>query len=138
MRKTMLTVAGALLLMVTGVKAEERVNNDLLTVPTAIASLDINSFCKAIMKGDIETVRRLISIGEDVNRKSFGKTPAIYAARYNKVEILEILIDNGANLKIKCDKGYTAQKHAQLSKASEALAVIDRALAEAKAKRKRK
>ncbi|HCO86118.1 MAG TPA: hypothetical protein DIT95_21670, partial [Arenibacter sp.] len=47
---------------------------------------EISSFCKAIVEGDLETVKRLIELGEDVNQKSLGKTPAIFAARYNKVE----------------------------------------------------
>ena len=37
-------------------------------------------------------------------------TPAMFAARYNKAEILELLIENGADLKIKSDKGYTVKE----------------------------
>ena len=51
-------------------------------------------------------------------------TPAMFAARYNKAEILELLIANGANLKTKSDKGYTAEKIAELSNASDALEVL--------------
>jgi hypothetical protein len=36
-----------------------------------------------------------------------------------------LLIDNGADLKIKCDKGFTVKKYAELSNAQEALAVIE-------------
>ncbi len=88
-------------------------------------AVEINSFCKAIMKGDIETVKSLIALGEDVNQKSLGMTPAIFAARYNQAEILELLIEKGANLKLKCDKGRTAKEYAKLSNAKEALAVIE-------------
>ena len=77
------------------------------------------------MKGDIETVRSMIALGEDINRKSLGMTPAIFAARYNKVEILKLLIEHGADLSIRSDKGYTIKKYAELSNAKEALEVIE-------------
>jgi ankyrin repeat protein len=126
MRKTILTVAIALLFVVAGVRAESSNENYTLSASASMVKpVDISSFCKAIVKGDFETVKRLIELGEDVNQKSLGKTPAIFAARYNKVEILELLIANGADLKIKCDNGYNAKKHAELSNATEALEVIN-------------
>ena len=128
MRKTILTVTTACLLMVTGLQAEQRTNQNELTGITALKSVDISSFCKAIMQGDIETVKKLIELGENVNQKSLGMTPAIFAARYNKAEILELLIANGANLKIKADNGFTAKKYAELSNATDALAVLEAAM----------
>ncbi|MEG3657849.1 ankyrin repeat domain-containing protein [Arenibacter palladensis] len=129
MRKTILTVAIALLFMVAGVRAES--SNNFYTPSETFLMVkpgELTSFCKAIVEGDLETVKRLIELGEDVNQKSLGKTPAIFAARYNKVEILEVLIANGADLKIKCDNGYSAKKHAELSNATEALEVINTSL----------
>ena len=67
----------------------------------------------------------MITLGEDVNEKSLGMTPAIFAARYNKAEILKVLIANGADLRIKCDKGMNIKKYAELSNAQDALAVIN-------------
>ncbi|MCK0189742.1 ankyrin repeat domain-containing protein [Arenibacter sp. F20364] len=129
MRKTILTVAMALLFMVTGVYAESNNNMNSLNESTIVGNPEeLSSFCKAIVQGDVETVKRLIELGEDVNQKSLGKTPAIFAARYNKVEILKLLIANGADLKIKCDNGRNAKKHAELSNATEALAVINASL----------
>jgi ankyrin repeat protein len=87
--------------------------------------MEINSFCKAIIQGDIETVKSLIALGEDVNRKSLGKTPAIFAARYNQAEILKVLIEKGADLTIRCDHGFTIKKYAELSNAKEVLAVLE-------------
>lgn len=90
-----------------------------------ILNSSLNPFCKAIMLGKIEVVQQMIQLGEDVNQKSLGKTPAMYAARYNRAEILSLLIDNGADLSIKSDEEkYTAKKFAELSNANEALAVI--------------
>lgn len=129
MRKTILTVTVMVILAVTGSYASN--NSDLNAIPEAtLASANdgLNPFCKAIVEGDIEMVRKLITLGEDVNKKSLGMTPAIVAARYNKAEILQLLIDNGANLKIKSDKGYNAKKYAELSNAQEALHVINTAM----------
>ncbi|UJH68156.1 ankyrin repeat domain-containing protein [Allomuricauda sp. SCSIO 65647] len=93
-----------------------------------IEDFELNSFCKAIMKGDVDLVKKMIALGEDVNQKSLGMAPVHFAARYNKAEILEVLLANGANIKKRCDKGYTAKKHAELSNATEALEVIEAAM----------
>lgn len=85
-------------------------------------------FCKAVMKGDVELVKKMIALGENVNKKSLGKTPLMFAARYNKSEIAKILIASGAKLKLLCNRGMTAQRYAELSNAKEALAVINVAL----------
>ncbi|PRX57970.1 ankyrin repeat domain-containing protein [Flagellimonas meridianipacifica] len=126
MKKTILTVTAACLLLVAGVSANET-SFPTVEVETSI-SYEISSFCMAIVKGDIDTVKKLIELGEDVNRKSMGMTPLHYAARYNRAEIAEVLLANGANAKKRCDKGYTAQKYAELSGAMEALEVINSAV----------
>ncbi len=121
----MVIVAG--MLMVTGLNAAERIQPvDLIA--TSLDKIEINPFCKAIVQGDLDTVKKFIALGEDVNRKSLGKTPAIFAARYNRAEILKVLILNGANLSIKCERGYSVKKYAEMSNASEALQVIEEAL----------
>jgi ankyrin repeat protein len=79
----------------------------------------VSPFCSAIVQGDLEMVEKLIALGEDINQKSNGKTPLQYAARYNRVEIAKLLLENGAKLNAKCDKGYTALKYAELSKATD-------------------
>ncbi|MGB5818292.1 MAG: ankyrin repeat domain-containing protein [Saonia sp.] len=129
MRKTILTVIAAFLLVVTSVSAENTTDlNEVKTTTTTFENVEINSFCKAIIQGDIDTVKRMIELGENVNRKSLGMTPAMFAARYNKAEILELLIQNGAKLNAKSEKGHTAKKYAELSNAKEALAVIETAM----------
>lgn len=92
------------------------------------AVLKVNPFCVSIAKGDIETVKKLIDLGTDVNQKSNGMTPAMYAAKFNRCEILKLLISKGAKLKVKSDKGMTAKKYAELSNAKEAEAIIVEAL----------
>ena len=126
MRKTMLLAVIGVLCMTPGFSSENALDREFVSdAMTKTTPTKINSFCKAIVQGDIETVKRLIALGEDVNQKSLGKTPVIFAARYNKAEILSILLEHGADLSIRCDSGYTPKKHAELSNAHEALAVIN-------------
>lgn len=94
---------------------------------TELAVSGLTPFCKAIMNGDTATVEKMIQLGEDVNRKSLGKTPVIFAARYNQPEILKMLLENGADPTIRCDKGYSAMKYAELSNATEAMQVLRQA-----------
>lgn len=93
-----------------------------------IEKIEISSFCKAVMQGDVITVKRLIDLGEDVNQKSLGMTPLMFAARYNKVEVLTLLINHGADLKIKSSQGYSAKRYAEVSNATEALRIIEASL----------
>jgi ankyrin repeat protein len=78
----------------------------------------------AISKGEIETVKKFIEYGMDVNEKLNGMTPLMYAARYNKVEIIKYLLQKGADRNIKDSQGFTALKYAELSNAYEAIAVL--------------
>lgn len=128
MRKTILTMAFALLAITAITAKEEITNSDKATVLVDKKFGEINSFCKAIVKGDFDAVKKLISLGEDVNKKSLGKTPAIFAARYNRAKILKILIANGADLDRKCDRGFNVKKYAELSNATDALRIIEEAL----------
>jgi len=126
MRKTILTLTAVLALTVgnafVGQNAELDVN---VPTKTILETAEISTFCKAVISGDLETVQKMIELGEDVNQKSLGMRPVHFAARYNKVEILELLVANGADLSVKCDKGYTAEKYAKLSHADAALTYIE-------------
>jgi len=101
--------------------ADQHNSNENITIA---ANDEISSLCKAVMKGNIDKVRSLIALGEELNEKSLGLTPAMYAARYNKAEILKVLLLNGANLNIKSDQGYTAKDYAKMSNAKDVLDVI--------------
>ncbi|MEE1898648.1 ankyrin repeat domain-containing protein [Flavobacterium rakeshii] len=83
--------------------------------------------CNAICKGDVDTVKKFIEYGVDVNETSNGKTPLMLAARYNNVEILKLLIDNGAYVLAKDERGQTAEKYAEASNATEALEFLKNA-----------
>ena len=82
----------------------------------------------AVAKGDLDAVKKFIEYGADVNEKSNGMTPLMVAARYNQVEIINFLLENGANAKTVNESGLTALKYAKLSNAQEAAVVIEKAL----------
>ncbi|MEE9407574.1 MAG: ankyrin repeat domain-containing protein [Polaribacter sp.] len=99
--------------------------------PTEFTSFSssVNTFCKLIQMGNYEAVASLIKAGENVNKKSNGLTPLMFAARHNKAKIAKLLIENGAKLKTKSDKGkMTALSIAKRSKAEDAVKVIKQAL----------
>lgn len=132
MKKTLFTIALAVATISTSVYAAETVtlNNEVENLASiTIQKSKVSPFCLAIAKGDVETVKSLIALGENVNKSSRDMTPAMYAARYNRVDIMKLLIENGANIKKKNDKGFTAKKYAELSNAKDVLAVIKTELA---------
>ena len=80
-----------------------------------------NPLCVAISKGDAVTAKKIIEYGADVNETYNGMTPLMIAARYNNVEMITVLLEKGANIRTKDEKGNTALKHAELSNAKEAV-----------------
>lgn len=129
MKKSIVTFVVALATL--AVSANTSVKNPVTPVNNGTGTLynaSLNAFCRAIIQGKTDIVKQMIELGENVNQKSLGKTPAMYAARYNKPEILKLLIDNGAKLSAKSDEeNYTAKKFAELSNATEALEIIEAA-----------
>ena len=123
MKKTAIIIAIAFGFTMTSLNATNEVSNhDNLEITSKVK---VSPFCMAIVKGDIDTVKKLIELGTDVNAKSNGMTPAMYAAKFNKVDILKVLVENGAKLEVKSDKGMTVAKLAKLSNATEVINYID-------------
>ena len=124
MRKTVLIIAVAMGLTAPSFYATNRTltSKHLLEVNS---QSEISPFCMSIVKGDFETVKKLISLGADVNEKSLGLTPAMYAAKFNKVEILKFLVEHGADLRKRSEQGFTARRYAQLSNAQDALEYLE-------------
>ncbi|WP_269235183.1 ankyrin repeat domain-containing protein [Flavobacterium flavigenum] len=91
----------------------------IITSPYDASPLNV-----AILKGDLQIVLKFIEYGADVNQISEDMTPLMTAARYNKVEIVKILLAQGAKPGIKNEKGFTALKYAQLSNATEVAAIL--------------
>lgn len=91
-----------------------------------IVVYNVSSFCKLIQKGNIEVVKYLIASGEDVNQKSKGLTPLMFAARHNKAEIAKLLINSGAKLNVKSKREMmTALQLAKRFKAVDVIKVLE-------------
>lgn len=126
MKKRMLSIVFTSMLLCTGLMANQESSKVHLSSMHSNVKSEISVFCKAIMKGDISLVKGMIEAGANVNKKSVGMTPAIFAARYNKAEILELLITNGADLKIKSNNGLTITEVAQAANAKGVLHVLSK------------
>lgn len=123
MKKSVVIVAIAMAFSVTALNAKNVITNSSNS-EIVVKKSKVNSFCMSIAKGDYETVKKLVKLGVDLNEKSNGLTPAMYAAKYNRVEILKLLVENGAKLDVKGQKGMTAESFAKVSNAKEALDYI--------------
>jgi len=134
MKKTLFIIAAVISFSVVSYASPTvmSISNKVVVKPSNL----INPFCMSIIKGDYDMVKKLVDLGENVNLKSNGMTPAMYAAKYNRVDILKYLVKNGANLRIKSSKGKTAEYYAKLSNAKEALEFIQNHLKGKKKKRK--
>lgn len=125
--KTILISALALCFSIVSLHAET--SNVLSTnFQQSTFKVKVSPFCVSIVKGDLQTVKKLVELGVDVNQKSEGMTPVMYAAKYNRTDILKLLIANGADLKAKSGKGMTAVKYAELHKANDAKAILEEAM----------
>ena len=119
MRKTIFMIALIVGATFTTANATERNNETTNTTEVKVTkAVKVNSFCIAIAKGDFDTVKKMIEFGENVNKTSNGKTPLMYAARYNRVEIASLLLESGAKLDSEDKDGNTAIDYAILSKAT--------------------
>ncbi|RZL54939.1 MAG: ankyrin repeat domain-containing protein [Pedobacter sp.] len=78
----------------------------------------------AISKGDIESVRRFIKYGADINKMSKDMTPLMVAALHNQVEIIKILLEKGVKPSYKNEKGYTALNYAEFANAKESITIL--------------
>ena len=124
MKKT-IVILGLALVAFTNVTFASTVNSSKAKVE--VTTYTGTPLCVAIMKGDTESVKKFIEYGADVNESSNGMTPLMIAARFNKVEIISLLISKGARVDDKDEKGFTALKYAELSKATEAISALKNA-----------
>jgi ankyrin repeat protein len=118
--KRTIIILGLALLAFTDVAVASTVSTSTFTTSKEIVNYNNTPLCNAIVKGDLATIKKFVEYGSDVNELSNGLTPLMVAARYNKVEILKYLVEKGADKKIKDEKGNTALKYAEFSKAQEA------------------
>lgn len=88
----------------------------------------VNSFCKLIQAGNYNAAKSCIDKGIDLNKISNKLTPLMYAARHNRADIVKLLIENGAKLKTRNSKGYSALKWAKITNSTESYKIIYAAL----------
>ncbi len=124
MKKSIISTAVALAVSFATFTATATVSHPNVSESFALVS-KINPLCMSIVKGDMATVKKLIELGVDVNEKSEGMTPAMYAAKFNKVEILKLLIAQGADLKQKSKQGFKAKKYAEMSNATDVILYLE-------------
>lgn len=122
MKKSIVYLGVALLAFGNVAIASNLDNNPVTKV--YVANETLSPLCNAVVQGDFETVKKMVEFGSDVNEKSNGMTPLMIASRYNRVEIVELLLKNGANINLKDSKGKTALQHAERSNAKETVAVL--------------
>ncbi len=93
-----------------------------------IRHLKTDPFVKLIQLNDYNAVKNLILAGAEINKKSIGMTPLMYAARQNKVAIVKLLLDEGAKIESQSQYGLTALDYAQRSHATESYYLIKNAM----------
>ncbi|RCW90196.1 ankyrin repeat domain-containing protein [Winogradskyella arenosi] len=98
----------------------------LESYPVVTNPVKVSPLCKAVAKGDLQEVNKLIEAGADVNAKSNGLMPIHYAAKYNRVEIIKALITAGSEIHRSCDAGFTPVRYAEKSNAKEAASFLKR------------
>lgn len=78
--------------------------------------LPIDDFCQAAERGDVETVRRLLSHGvsPDVRGGRFSATPLHYTIYCNSTEVTELLLQYNADIEARDKINRTALHHAAL------------------------
>ncbi|WP_407556171.1 ankyrin repeat domain-containing protein [Winogradskyella sp. 4-2091] len=91
-----------------------------------VQTVEVSPLCKAVATGNTEEVKKLIKNGVDVNAKSNGMMPIHYAAKYNRVDLIKVLITAGSEIHSTCDKGYSALTLAKKANAKEAALFLKR------------
>jgi len=123
MKKTMLITMMLVFVTTVSFASETKTNpnNDIEN----IVQPKVSPFVWGIVKGDLEFIKKMIAFGSDVNEESGGMTPLMYAARYNKTDIIKLLVQRGAKVNVKNAKGFNAVRFAELSNAKEAMVLLE-------------
>lgn len=126
MKKTVIILGIALAAMSTNVS---KASNIKLLVKNPIDSPadEVSSLHYAVCAGDIENVKKLIGYGVNVNKLVRDMSPLMLAARFNKFEIIVVLLASGANPRIENEKGLRAINFAEYAKATESIAILKNA-----------
>lgn len=79
----------------------------------------------AIKNSDFDSIENILTNNlVSINDYYEGKTFVIWAAIYDKPEVINMLVNFGADVRKKCDLGYTVEEHCLANKSTRALAEI--------------
>ncbi|MDE5614312.1 MAG: ankyrin repeat domain-containing protein [Treponemataceae bacterium] len=83
----------------------------------------------ACERGDVAAVRHCIALGADVNvlLPGFDMTPLMFAAARDEKEIVQVLIQNGADISMRSKRGYYALLYAVILGAKETARILKQA-----------
>ena len=97
----------AMVLMLTSCKENKVSAQDKTNKKVEIPKMDIHT---AVLEGNTDVIKQHIKAGSNINEKdSFGgSSPLISAALFGKTEIVQLLVDAGADLNIQNNDGSTA------------------------------
>jgi ankyrin repeat protein len=95
------------------------------------------SIHNAAEEGNIEAVKQHIAAGTDVDAKTRGETPLLWAARFGQSQVAELLIAEGADVNAKNVVGQTPLHWAAMAGHKEIIELLIAAGAEVNAKTKR-
>jgi ankyrin repeat protein len=126
MKKTII-ILGLALVGFTTVAGASTISTSSAFITSGVVIEGNSPLCNAILKGDMATVKKFVEYGADVNEMSNGLTPLMFAARYNKIEILKYLLEKGADKEVKDERGNDALKYAENSKSVEAAEYLKQA-----------
>lgn len=109
-----------------------RGNQDVaLFLSDKVNNIDYNSgmgtpLMAAVMSGNLVILEKLIALHANVNlADTQGKTALIYAAFFNKNDVVKVLLKAGANTKLKDSDGKTALDFANFNKNTELIILLD-------------
>jgi len=124
MKKTVVTLVLAFGLCISSLNATNVTSILDKGIETSI--VEVSPLCIAVAVGDMDKVKMLIDNGIDVNTASNGMLPIHYAAKYNRVELIKVLITAGSEIHTPCEKGLTALKYAEKFNATDAAQFLKR------------
>jgi ankyrin repeat protein len=73
---------------------------------TAIPMSNIERDLYRACHGNLQEVKRLLAAGADVNAEYHGWPPLFVASEKNRLDVVRLLLDNGANVEGTADGGY--------------------------------
>ena len=99
---------------------------------TTSAQASVQDLIAKVKSQDINAVQEMLNKGEDVNAQNEqGSTALHYAIALDNAEMTRLLIENGANLYVANDKGWTPLKIAEKKNVKNVTAVLDEMTAKA-------